>query len=86
MKKNEFIKEIARRHLSTHKHAEEMLNSLIATIQDELKTDAMESKVPGLGTFKLVTRAARSGRNPHTGEAMEIPEKMVLKFKAAKGF
>lgn len=63
-----------------------MINALITTIHDELKSDEMKSIVPGMGIFKLVTRAARTGRNPATGAVIDIPEKMVIKFKAAKGF
>lgn len=37
--------------------------------------------VKGFGTFKFKTRAARTGRNPQTGEAVQIPEKTVLVFK-----
>ena len=40
--------------------------------------------MPGLGTLSVSVRAARSGRNPATGEAIDIPEKNAIKFKAAK--
>jgi DNA-binding protein HU-beta len=40
--------------------------------------------LPGLGKLKLVQRAARTGRNPATGEAIKIPAKKVLKFTIAK--
>jgi nucleoid DNA-binding protein len=39
--------------------------------------------VRGFGTFKTKTRAARTGRNPQTGAALQIPAKDVLTFKAA---
>jgi DNA-binding protein HU-beta len=38
----------------------------------------------GFGSFKLVKRAARKGRNPQTGEELEIPETTVVKFTPAK--
>ena len=40
--------------------------------------------VPGLGKLVLVHRAARQGRNPATGETIQIPAKTVVKFRIAK--
>ncbi len=40
--------------------------------------------LPGLGKLVLVNRAARMGRNPATGEAIQIPAKRVVKFRVAK--
>ncbi|MDP2690172.1 MAG: HU family DNA-binding protein [Deltaproteobacteria bacterium] len=40
--------------------------------------------IPGIGKLVLVNRAARTGRNPRTGEAIEIPAKKVVKFRIAK--
>ncbi len=40
--------------------------------------------IMGFGTFRTVTKAARSGRNPQTGETILVPAKTVLTFKAAK--
>lgn len=47
-------------------------------------TDAADEKVAllGFGTFSVSERAAREGRNPQTGETMNIPAKKVVKFKA----
>ena len=43
-----------------------------------------EAVLPGLGKLKATTRAARTGRNPQTGEPVEIPERMAVKFSASK--
>jgi DNA-binding protein HU-beta len=43
-----------------------------------------EVRIPDFGTFSVLTTPARMGRNPGTGEAIEIPEKQAVKFKAAK--
>ena len=43
------------------------------------------ARVPGLGTFKVKLRAARPGRNPQTGETIQLAEKRVLSFKESKG-
>jgi DNA-binding protein HU-beta len=40
--------------------------------------------LPGFGTFSLAERAARTGRNPKTGEALEIAASRAAKFKQAK--
>lgn len=40
--------------------------------------------IPGIGKLVLVDRAARMGRNPATGETIQIPAKKVLKFRIAK--
>lgn len=40
--------------------------------------------IPGLGKIVLVNRAARIGRNPATGEQIQIPAKRVVKFRVAK--
>ena len=49
----------------------------------ELGVDA-EAVLRGLGKLKATTRAARTGRNPQTGEPVEIPERMAVKFSAGK--
>jgi len=43
------------------------------------------TRLPDLGTFKPTVRAARPGRNPRTGEPLQIAEKTALTFKAKKG-
>ena len=43
-----------------------------------------EFAIPGLGRLVRVTRKARVGRNPATGESIKIPAKKVLRFRAAK--
>lgn len=58
------------------------LNSLIAAIQNTLSGGG-EVRITDFGTFKVVERKARTGRNPHTGEAINIPAKKVPKFSAS---
>ena len=40
-------------------------------------------RIKGFGTFQMKTRAARTARNPGTGEEVKVPEKTVLTFKAS---
>jgi integration host factor subunit alpha len=43
-----------------------------------------EVMLTGLGTFMVKQKKARNGRNPHTGEAMEIAERKIVTFKLSK--
>ena len=61
----------------------------VATLLEELGTLAcQEAKngftIPGIGKLVLVDRKARTGRNPATGETIQIPAKKVVKFRVAK--
>ncbi|MBI5472748.1 MAG: HU family DNA-binding protein [Ignavibacteriae bacterium] len=66
-----------------------MKRKQVAAIFDELSALAYrEAKnqftIPGIGKLVMVERAARMGRNPATGEAIQIPAKTVVKFRVAK--
>ena len=58
-------------------------NNLITRIGDSLKGDE-EVRLNNLGTFTLTHRDARMGRNPATGEQVQIAAKTSIKFKATK--
>jgi len=62
---------------------------LVVRVFDALKADLAEgnaSTIIGFGTFKPVTRTARTGRNPATGGAIQIPESNTVTFKVSKIF
>ena len=61
-----------------------VLDPLAGIAMYELSTENGEIPLPGLGKLKADVRAARTGRNPATGESMDIPAKNVVKFVAAK--
>jgi len=61
-----------------------VLDTLAGIAMYELSTENGEIPLPGLGKLKADVRAARTGRNPATGESMDIPAKNVVKFVAAK--
>lgn len=83
MTKTELIYSIATETGNHKKDVEQMLNSFIGIVQDSLaKGD--EVKLAGLGSFKVKSAAARTGRNPQTGEPIEIPEHGSIKFTPAK--
>jgi DNA-binding protein HU-beta len=58
---------------------------ILQTIADLAYKNAKNSfTLPGLGKLVLVNRKARTGRNPATGETIQIPAKKVVKFRVAK--
>jgi len=61
------------------------VDAVFGIIKAEVK-EFGEFRMHGFGTFKKKTRAARKGRNPHTGEEIQIEEKEVVKFKAVPSF
>lgn len=79
MNQAELIKTLAGRTVETQACVSRVLGALAAVIQSEETVD-----VPGLGKFGTKERAARKGRNPKTGETMDIPAKTVLTFKPSK--
>ncbi len=67
----------------TRADAERAVETLIDCISVSLK-QGKEVSVAGLGIFATKTRNARTGRNPRTGESIDIPAMRVPKFRAAK--
>ncbi|SEQ24178.1 DNA-binding protein HU-beta [Amphritea atlantica] len=83
MNKAELINAIANASDSTKAQAEKMLNALGDITTQQLKAGG-EVTLPALGKLTTGERAARTGRNPQTGAAIEIPAAKVAKFKALK--
>ncbi len=83
MNKSELITAIAEHSNLTKADAERALNSLIKTIENTLKSGDSIVLV-GFGTFVVRDRAARTGRNPQTGQELSIPAAKVPSFKAGK--
>jgi len=67
----------------TKKDVEKVINTLFATIEEALK-DGSKVQLVGFGTFEVRERQARKGRNPQTGEEIEIPAARIPAFKAGK--
>jgi DNA-binding protein HU-beta len=80
MKKQELVDIIATKAQTTNKTAEAMLNAYTETIMEAMSR-GLNVQLIGFGMFKVVTRAARKGRNPQTGEAIDIPAKVVPVFR-----
>ena len=84
MNKSELIDQIAESADLSKAAAGRALDATIAAVKVALKKGGMVSLV-GFGTFYVGKRAARSGRNPHTGAAIKIKAAKVPKFRAGKG-
>jgi DNA-binding protein HU-beta len=83
MNKSELIASIATGADISKADAERALNATISTITSELANGG-EVALVGFGTFKVNDRAARTGRNPQTGETIQIAAAKVPAFKAGK--
>ncbi|TYB83953.1 MAG: HU family DNA-binding protein [Kosmotoga sp.] len=83
MRKDDFITKIAEKNDMTKKKAKEVFDSIFEEITDVLDDDD-KLTVRNFGTFKVSHRSARKGRNPQTGEEIQIPARKVAKFKASK--
>ena len=84
MNKAELIDAIATQGGLSKAQAGQALDATIAAISNALKTGDTVTLV-GFGTFSVKERAARSGRNPKTGETIKIDATKVPGFKAGKG-
>jgi len=85
MNKAELIEAIAKKVIGvSRKSAGDMVDAFIETAQGALKKGESVALI-GFGTFTTGKRAARTGRNPRTGEAIKIPAKKVVKFSAGAG-
>lgn len=67
----------------TKVQAEQVVETLIDTIVDTLKQGG-EVSIAGLGIFSTKMRPARTGRNPRTGETIQVPAMRTAKFRPAK--
>jgi DNA-binding protein HU-beta len=84
MNKADLVNEISSRTGLTKSKSSEVIDSVIESIQDSL-TRGEKVTLVGFGTFDTITRKARKGRNPKTGEELNIPEKRAARFKAGSG-
>ena len=83
MNKTELIAAMAEKAEISKKDAEKALTAFTNVVADAL-VDNDKVAITGFGTFETVERAARTGRNPNTGEAIEIVASKSPKLKAGK--
>ena len=83
MNKVELVASMAQKAELTKVDAEKALKAFIDVVTEEMKNKGKVQLV-GFGTFETTERAARTGRNPKTGETIEIGASTSPKFKAGK--
>ena len=83
MNKTELVKKIAEKAEISKKDAEAAVKAFTDVVAEELKKGE-KIQLVGFGTFEVSERAARTGRNPRSGEEMTIPASKAPKFKAGK--
>lgn len=83
MTKSEILAALAEGSTMSKKEVGEFLEKMTNLAYKEVKTNG-EFVLPGFGKFVKIKRAARQGRNPATGETIQIPAKTVVKFRVAK--
>ena len=83
MNKTELVAAMAEKTELSKKDAEKALKAFTDVVAEEL-TKGEKIQLVGFGTFEVVDRPAREGRNPKTGESMKIAASKAPKFKAGK--
>jgi DNA-binding protein HU-beta len=85
LNKGELVDAVADATGESKRTVQTVLDSAIDTIQKQVKRDERVS-LPGFGTFERRARSARTGRNPQTGEEIQIQATKVPAFKPGAGF
>ena len=83
MNKTELVAAIAEKAGLSKKDAEGAVKAFTDTVAEQLKAGE-KIQLVGFGTFEVAERAARTGKNPQTGAAINIPASKAPKFKAGK--
>lgn len=83
MTKKEFIDRVATVSCQTRTNVMAVTDAVFTVIADQVCNDDTVN-IPGFGIFAAKERPAHTGRNPATGETVEIPAKRVVVFKPSK--
>ncbi len=83
MTKSQLMAALAEKSGMSKKEVNDFMEMMVNTAYEEVKTNG-EFTIPGIGKLVKKHRAARQGRNPATGETIQIPAKTVVKFRVAK--
>jgi DNA-binding protein HU-beta len=84
MNKNELVEAVSERTGLARSDAAQAVEAVLAAVTEALRTGDTVT-LSGFGSFVAKSRAARTGRNPRTGEAIAIPASRAPAFKAGKG-
>ena len=85
MNKGELVDKVAEKAVVTKKQADTVISAALEVIMEAVSSNDKVTLV-GFGSFEPRKRQKREGRNPRTGEKMEIPETTVPAFSAGKLF
>lgn len=83
MTRTELVANVAEKSGITKKDADKVLSAVFESIKQAL-VEGDKVQVIGFGTFEIRNRSARKGRNPQTGEEIDIPASKLPSFKAGK--
>jgi len=84
MNKNDLIAAVSEKTGLSKNDTTKTVDGVLDTIENQLKQGG-DVRLVGFGTFSVSNRAASEGRNPRTGEKIQIPASKQPKFKAGKG-
>ncbi len=84
MNKNDLVATVAGKTGMSKADSGKAVDGVFGAITDSLRSKT-EVRLVGFGTFSVTRRAATQGRNPRTGEKIQIPASNQPKFKAGKG-
>lgn len=84
MNKNELVAEVAKEAGLSKSDITKAIDGMLTTVMSTLSKKE-DVRLVGFGTFSVADRAASEGRNPRTGEKIQIPASKQPKFKAGKG-
>ena len=83
MNKTDLVGQVAGITGMTKKDVEKVVNAFFGAVEETLK-DGGKVQLVGFGTFEVRDRQSRKGRNPQTGQEIDIPATKVPAFKAGK--
>lgn len=83
MTKAELVEEVSKASELTKKHSEVIVNTVFHSIINALK-QGEKIELRGFGSFRIRQRGSRKGRNPKTGEQVDVPAKKIPYFKPGK--
>lgn len=85
MNETEATKKVQETRIAPRQDVKRIIDGFLICVRQALK-DGETVKIKDLGTFTPTTTKARKGRNPKTGEPVEIPAKKTVKFKPSPNF
>jgi integration host factor subunit beta len=83
MTKADLVEEVVKAAEVSKKHAETIVNTVFSSIVSALRRED-KIELRGFGSFRVRRRRSRQGRNPKTGDRVEVPEKRIPYFKPGK--